>query len=107
MSKDRMGCDGTNIAGIDAPGLVPVEAGTVQHATMRCADDAVELTLDVTAEGGQLRRVQLRMPREIAQEFALGLVRSAANLSCMLLGFLGKFDDRFLDQASDLVAVIC
>jgi hypothetical protein len=68
-------------------------AGVVQRADAQCVDGAVELTFDVTTESGALERLQMRMPREIAQEFALRLVRCAASVACIMLFLVGSLRD--------------
>jgi hypothetical protein len=69
------------------------EANVVQSADAQCTGGAVTLTFDVAATGGMPQRVQLLMPGEIAREFALKLVRSAAAATFVLLCLVGSLDN--------------
>jgi hypothetical protein len=94
-------------AEIESHRAMPAEIAVVRSADVQALGDVVELTLDVATQGEAPRRLRFRMPSGIARDFALRLVHSAANLSCMAVGVLGGLDDGLLGQATGLAAAIC
>jgi hypothetical protein len=74
-------------------GAAPRNLGVVRNAQVNCVDDAVELILSVERAGDLPRPVRVTLPKEVARDLALSLVRSAAKLGCLFYAVLVDFGD--------------
>jgi hypothetical protein len=65
--------------------------GVARNAQANCVDDAVELILSVEPGGDVPRPVRVTLPKEVARDLALSLVRSAAKLVCLFYAVFADF----------------
>jgi hypothetical protein len=90
-----------NVGKLVPCGTATYDLGLAEDAKARSIEGTVELTLQVSFDGAEARLVKVRLSRDVAREFALQLVQSAAKISCLFLGVLGD-----LDQALDSLSAV-